>query len=80
MVGRIDLPVCLIQSTHDQYVPASEAGQLFGPDTSRRQFHAIESNNHSFSDERAELFRVMQSSIDWLSRASAAAHTSGAGS
>ena len=63
---RLAAPVCLIQSTNDQYVRAADARQMFGPDTDARQFHAIESRNHSFSDARGKLYDTMQTSLQWI--------------
>ncbi len=45
-------PVSVIQSTHDSYLPADAARVLFGPDTERRQFHAIEARDHSCTRRR----------------------------
>jgi pimeloyl-ACP methyl ester carboxylesterase len=63
---RLTAPVSLIQSSHDEYVPAAEARTLFGPDTATRQFHPIDARNHSFSNARDALYRQMASSLDWL--------------
>jgi 2-polyprenyl-6-methoxyphenol hydroxylase-like FAD-dependent oxidoreductase len=69
LLPRIEVPVALIQSSHDQYVPAGEARLLFGPDTVERRFHGIESRDHSFSDRRQELYRAIADSLDWLAGA-----------
>jgi pimeloyl-ACP methyl ester carboxylesterase len=63
---RVAAPVCVIQSTNDQYVRAADARQLFGPDTDARQFHAIESRDHSFSDARDQLYDSMRTSLQWI--------------
>jgi hypothetical protein len=56
----------VIQSTHDSYLPADAARVLFGPDTERRQFHAIEARDHSFGDARAALYDAIQASLIWI--------------
>jgi pimeloyl-ACP methyl ester carboxylesterase len=66
-----DLPVAVIQSTRDNYLPAEEARTLFGSDTDRRQFHAIEARNHSFAGARPLLYETLRSSIDWVERMAA---------
>jgi pimeloyl-ACP methyl ester carboxylesterase len=66
-----DLPVAVIQSTRDNYLPAEEARTLFGSDTDRRQFHAIEARNHSFAGARPLLYDTLRSSIDWVVRVAA---------
>ena len=60
------MPVAVIQSTHDNYLPAAEARGLFGPDTPRRRFEPIESRNHSFSDARDKLYAEMEASLEWI--------------
>ena len=62
------VPLSVIQSTHDNYLPAADARTLFGPDTSRRQLHPIESRNHSFTDARRQLYEMMHASIEWVYR------------
>ncbi len=62
------MPVAVIQSTHDNYLPAAEARTLFGPDTEHRRFEPIESRNHSFSDARGTLYAEMESSLEWIDR------------
>jgi hypothetical protein len=59
-------PVSVIQSTHDSYLPADAARVLFGPDTARRQFHAIEARDHSFGDARAAMYDAIQASLIWI--------------
>jgi len=65
---RLDLPVAVIQSTRDNYLPADQARTLFGSDTDRRQFHAIDARNHSFAGARPLLYETLRSSIDWVVR------------
>jgi pimeloyl-ACP methyl ester carboxylesterase len=60
------IPISVIQSTHDNYLPSQAARALFGEETDRRQFHEIESRNHSFSDARARLYETLHRSLDWL--------------
>jgi hypothetical protein len=61
-----DLPLAVIQSTHDNYLPASSARDLFGNDTDRRQFHAIEAKNHSFAGARTALYETLRASLQWV--------------
>lgn len=76
-IEHVRAPVCVIQSTNDQYVPAAKAREAFGPDTPDRQLIAIRSKNHSFSDQRDALYDSMRRSIWWiLSSAASAAATS----
>jgi hypothetical protein len=69
-----DVPLSIIQSTHDDYLPAEEARRLLGPDSGVHQLHPIASKNHSFSDARTPLYAQMQSSLYWVSQLAAGAH------
>src|SRR6185436_9226386 len=60
------LPLAVIQSTHDNYLPADAARTLFGGDTDRRRFHAIEARNHSFAGARALLYDTVRTSLVWM--------------
>jgi len=62
------MPIAVIQSTHDNYLPADEARALFGPDTESRRFEPIESRNHSFSDARGALYEHMEAALEWIDR------------
>jgi pimeloyl-ACP methyl ester carboxylesterase len=60
------LPVAVIQSTGDGYLPADAARRLFGPDGPWRRFVAIVSRNHTFSDARDELTRQVTDAVAWV--------------
>jgi Bacterial virulence protein (VirJ) len=61
------LPLSIIQSVHDGYLPAEEARRLLGPDSGLRQLHPISSKNHDFSDAREPLYLQLQRSLEWVS-------------
>ena len=61
-----DIPVAVIQSTHDSYVPAQEARRRFGPDTPSRELVAIEATDHNFGGAIARLYGEMERSLQWL--------------
>jgi hypothetical protein len=67
-----NLPLAIIQSTHDDYLPAEEARRLLGPDATLRQLHPIRSKNHSFTDAREALYEQMRTSLAWVARLHAA--------
>ena len=62
------VPLYVIQSTHDNYLPAEKARALFGPDTNRHRFQPIESNNHNFSDAREEMYAAAREALAFLER------------
>ncbi len=60
------VPVSVIQSTNDWYLPAKQARELFGPDTSTRRFTAIEAMDHSFSGGLDEMYQQARDSLGWI--------------
>jgi hypothetical protein len=63
-IGR--LPCAVIQATHDAYLPAARARQLFGSDTVARRFYAIEARNHRFSGGKAAFDAALLDAIRWI--------------
>jgi fermentation-respiration switch protein FrsA (DUF1100 family) len=60
------VPVAVIQSTGDQYVPARNARELFGPDTSIRRLVAIDSPDHNFSRALPRLYAEIEKNLAWI--------------
>jgi hypothetical protein len=60
------LPLAVVQSTHDNYLPAPAARELFGPDTEWRRFRAVEASNHNFSNARGAMYDAMKDSLAWV--------------
>jgi fermentation-respiration switch protein FrsA (DUF1100 family) len=63
-----NVPIAVIQSTRDNYLPAAAARALFGPDTPHRRFQAIDAGNHSFSGARTQLYDAMRTALAWVAR------------
>ena len=61
-----DVPVSVIQSTRDNYVPAEEARRLFGPDTRSRELVTIDARDHNFNDAIDKLYEEVARAIQWL--------------
>jgi hypothetical protein len=61
-----DVPLSVIQSTRDNYLPASDARALFGQDTPLRVFYAIDARNHSFAGARPALYSTLRTSLAWV--------------
>jgi hypothetical protein len=60
------MPVAVIQSTRDQYLPAAAARGRFGPDTPFRQFHAIDAKDHNFGGKVTDLYAEMNRCFEWI--------------
>jgi fermentation-respiration switch protein FrsA (DUF1100 family) len=63
-----DIPLSVIQSTRDNYLPADDARMLFGEDTPRRTLHPIDAKNHSFAGARPALYSTLRTSLAWVER------------
>jgi hypothetical protein len=68
------LPVAVIQSTGDDYLPADKARQLFGPDTPTHRFIAVDARDHAFGGARDELYRQMARSLAWITSTTGREH------
>src|SRR5262245_4360079 len=62
-----DLPVAVIQSTHDRYLPAAKARAQFGPDSAHRWLQPIEATNHNFGAARERMYDAIQAALKWVS-------------
>ena len=60
------LPCAVIQATHDNYLPAPRARQLFGPDTPVRRFYAVDAKNHRFSGGKAAFDAAFLEAMRWI--------------
>lgn len=61
-----DIPVAVVQSTRDGYLPSDAARGLFGPDTPYRWFQAVQARNHSFGGARPQLYLAVRRALTWL--------------
>jgi hypothetical protein len=60
------VPLAVIQSTNDSYVPSAESRQLLGPDTRTRRLYEVESNTHSFGGGEDEMLRALDDALNWI--------------
>ena len=61
------LPLAVVQSTQDNYLPAAQARQLFGADNDHRVLRAVSAKNHNFSDARPAMYEAIRDSLAWIS-------------
>jgi hypothetical protein len=59
-------PCAVIQSSHDNYLPAARARSLFGPDSASRRFYTIDAKNHRFSGGKEQFDIALLEAIDWI--------------
>jgi hypothetical protein len=61
-----DVPVAVVQSTRDAYLPSDCARALFGPDTPYRWLQPVQARNHSFGGARQQLYDAVRRALGWL--------------
>jgi pimeloyl-ACP methyl ester carboxylesterase len=61
-----DLPLAVVQSAHDKYMPGPTARAVLGPDTPRRWLQIVDARNHNFSDARPEMYADVECALDWV--------------
>ena len=61
-----DLPLAVVQSSRDNYLPGADARVLLGPDGPRRWLQIIEARNHSFSGARQAMYEATRRAIGWI--------------
>lgn len=60
------LPIFVIQSNGDQFIPNDEAHQLFVQTKKPKHFALIHANNHSFESNRNGFFDALQQGMRWI--------------
>lgn len=60
------IPIAVIQSKGDRYVPSEESRRLFGPDTPTRRLYEVEAKNHGFGGGRDQLLRDLDEALQWI--------------
>ena len=63
-----DLPVAVVQSTQDQYLPAEKAREQFDPDGGNRWLQAIEASNHNFGGARNAMYEALRAALNWVTK------------
>ncbi len=65
------IPIAVIQSMHDDYVPSSESRSLMGPDTPARRLYEIPASDHAFTGGRSQMLRAVDDALSWITAAAA---------
>jgi pimeloyl-ACP methyl ester carboxylesterase len=59
------IPLALIHSLHDEYVPLSEAKNVFAHAQQPRRLWLVTASNHRFSDNEAEFESSLSEAVAW---------------
>jgi fermentation-respiration switch protein FrsA (DUF1100 family) len=70
-MGKVSpLPVFMIQSMHDEYVPLDVAERLFLAAHEPRRFRPVSASDHRFSGNQQQFFEVLQEALRWIQQQS----------
>lgn len=62
------LPLYMIQSTGDQFVPAETAQRLFDAAGQPKQLRRVEAENHAFGGNTEGFFQTLNEGLQWVQR------------
>ncbi len=60
------VPLAVIQSTNDKYVPSAESRTLLGPDTPTRRLYEVPSSGHSFGGGEEVMLKDVDDALNWI--------------
>ncbi|HXG94541.1 MAG TPA: alpha/beta hydrolase [Blastocatellia bacterium] len=62
------LPLLMIQSARDEYVPADEAKALFNQAKQPKRFALIQADDHRFDGNRDQFYRTLREGLEWINK------------
>ncbi len=69
LISRLTpVPIAMLQSSHDEFVPVRESRQLFDAAQEPKRYFAIDAQNHRFDGNLAEFHRSLQEALQWLAQ------------
>ena len=66
--GVAPLPLALLQSTHDEFVPLAETQRIFAQASEPKRLWVIDALNHRFSNSLPEFDARLMEAIAWVQR------------
>ena len=67
MVTRVaPLPLALVQSTHDEFVPLAETQRIFSQASEPKRLWVVDAVNHRFSNNLPEFDATLMEAIAWV--------------
>ena len=66
--GVAPVPLFMIQSRKDEYVPQAEYERLFAAAREPKQLVLIDASNHRFTDRREELRTAYAAGLAWIAQ------------
>jgi fermentation-respiration switch protein FrsA (DUF1100 family) len=69
LIGKVSpLPLALLHSTHDEFVPLAEAQRMLGLGSEPRRLWVVPASDHRFSDNLSEFDRSLLEAIHWVTQ------------
>lgn len=66
-VGKLSpVPLMVIQSTHDDFVPVATAREIFARAQEPKQFVLIDARNHRFEGQREAFWQALEHALAWF--------------
>ena len=66
VAGIAPLPLALLQSTHDEFVPLTEMQRIFAHASEPKRLWVIDAVNHRFSNNLAEFDAKLMEAVAWV--------------
>jgi type IV secretory pathway VirJ component len=60
------LPLAIVQSTHDEFVPIAETHRIFAQASEPKRLWIVEASNHRFSNNLSEFDTRLMEAIEWV--------------
>ncbi len=60
------VPLAIVRSTHDEFVPAAETEKIWAAAREPRRLWTIDAADHRFSDRQPELQHALQEAVAWI--------------
>jgi dienelactone hydrolase len=60
------LPLAMIYSTHDEYVPQERAKKLFDAASQPKRFFLVDARDHHYAGNQAEFFKALREALAWI--------------
>ena len=67
VIGKVaPLPLAVIHSTHDEFVPIDELNSVFAAAKEPRKLWIVKASNHRFSDNLKEFDQRLVEALEWV--------------
>ena len=69
LIGKVSpLPLAMVHSTHDEFVPLTEAQRMIGLGGEPKKLWVVDAADHRFSNNLSEFDRSLLAAIDWVTQ------------